>query len=201
MLSAQSITIRHAQVFDFSLDLAPGQLIGLAGPSGSGKTSIARALAGIVAPDAGTVLIDGHRITYRRRSRPTQVALIGQQPRAACNPRWTLREIISEPQRIAGRPATPDPLCDEVNLDRELLDRKPADVSDGQLQRAVIARALAQRPRYLVCDEPTSALDPNNRQVIADLLRQVAANEVGVLLISHDARLIDDVADNVRHLG
>lgn len=196
-LVAESISVPHARLSEVTLQLAPGELLGLVGPSGVGKTTLARVLSGAIRPDSGRVLIDGQPLSYARSHRRTDIALIGQDPRAACNPRWSLERIITEPQRIAGADADAVSCAERALLPIDLLGRKPDEVSDGQLQRACIARALAQRPRYLLCDEPTSALDPAKKKRIATVLRDIADSGVGVLFISHEHALVESVADRV----
>lgn len=204
VLSARGVTVAfrgRTVLDDVSLDIPPGRILGLTGPSGAGKSTLAKVLSGRVEPDAGTVSGGG----------PVRVAMIGQAPRDACDPRWTLRRTIGEPFRIAaggriGREAfgereAVDAAADSVLLDAELLDRRPAGVSDGQLQRAVIARALVQDARFLICDEPTSMLDPITAAGVVAVLRDRASAGAGVLFISHDHRLLESVADEVIGLG
>lgn len=186
---------------DVSVDIRPGRILGLVGPSGAGKSTLAKVLSGRLDPDAGTVSGGG----------PVRVAMIGQAPRDACDPRWTLRRTIGEPFRIAaggriGREApgereAVDAAADSVLLDAALLERLPAEVSDGQLQRAVIARALVQDAKYLICDEPTSMLDPITAAGVVSVLRDRAGDGTGVLFISHDHRLLGAIADEVIELG
>ncbi|WJZ01124.1 putative D,D-dipeptide transport ATP-binding protein DdpF [Corynebacterium hansenii] len=186
---------------DVSVDIRPGRILGLVGPSGAGKSTLAKVLSGRLDPDAGTVAGGG----------PVRVAMIGQAPRDACDPRWTLRRTIGEPFRIAaggriGREApgereAVDAAADSVLLDAALLERLPAEVSDGQLQRAVIARALVQEAKYLICDEPTSMLDPITAAGVVSVLRERAGDGAGVLFISHDHRLLGAIADEVIELG
>lgn len=213
-LTARGITVAFGgrTVLDrVDLDIAPGRVLGLIGPSGSGKSTLARVLTGRIRPDAGTAAIGDDPLPTGTGLRRRRVALVGQAPRDACDPRWTLRRIIGEPRRIAGggriwreAPGERDAVgaaADSVLLEEPLLDRLPSGVSDGQLQRAVIARALVQDPDFLVCDEPTSMLDPITAAGIVEVLRERAAAGVGVLLITHDHRLLRAVTDEVVRLG
>ncbi|MEJ5928977.1 ATP-binding cassette domain-containing protein [Corynebacterium sp. H128] len=196
-LTAIDIAVAYADFSDVSLLIPPGQLVGLAGPSGSGKTTIARVLAGKMKPTSGRVLIDGHPVSTTRRRRTTAIATINQSPRAACNPRWTLGEIIAEPLLVQNLPLDVTAFAAAAQLGEDLLERTPDQVSDGQLQRACIARAMAQGARYVICDEPTSALDPLATAAVVKLLRAQTAAGVGVLFISHDQRLLTACADQV----
>lgn len=170
------------------LTLAPGEIVGLSGESGSGKTTLVRALAGLIAPRAGAVTLDGRPVDPRR----ADIAVVFQSPRTATNPRLTLASIIAEPLRIRRERADLTALAREVGLTPDLLTRRPHEVSDGQLQRACVARALAQRPRYLLCDEPTAMLDAATTAAIARLLTtRATTGDLGLLLVSHDRPLLD----------
>lgn len=181
-----AVTYGASPVFaDLDLHVRPGQISGLIGPSGSGKTTALRALAGLLEPAAGTITYDGEAVP-----RPGSVGLLAQHPREVCNPRWTLRRIIAEPALIAGSPADPDGCADAAGLDTALLHRYPGQVSDGQLQRACLARVLVQAPTYLLCDEPVAMLDPlSSRAVIATIIT-LADEGAGVLLVSHQHRMV-----------
>jgi ABC-type dipeptide/oligopeptide/nickel transport system ATPase subunit len=198
-----------------SLSLRPGERLGLFGRSGSGKSTLARILALVQPADRGTVSVDGQAVSgwgvrvpraVRRR-----VQLIWQSPRLSCDPRLRLREIILEPLRAqgelpsgwwaggggasrrAGREVGEEVLrawSGRVGLSPELLGRYPHEVSDGQLQRACLARALILRPAYLVCDEISSMLDVSTQAALLDVLAaEQARRPLGILLITHDRAL------------
>lgn len=181
---------------DINITIGPGSILGLTGPSGVGKSTLARILCGLRPPDRGTVICDGQPVTTRRGRMPGAIGMLHQSPRAATNPRMRLREIIAEPARTKPACQNVGDLAHYVGLTKDLLDRTPAQVSDGQLQRACLARALAAKPRYLICDEITSMLDPATTAVIAALLSSVAATGMGILAISHDHALLDVWADS-----
>ncbi|MEU7481998.1 ATP-binding cassette domain-containing protein [Lentzea sp. NPDC042327] len=198
MLSAHGITAgyRHPVITDFSLTIPSGRTIGLAGPSGSGKSTVARVLALLHKPFAGTVEIDGDTVTgYRFRApQRTKIGVLFQQPRLSVDPRFTLRRAIAEP--LGNNPGRVAELADLVMLTEDLLDRRPHEVSDGQLQRACLARALALRPRYLICDEMTTMLDASTTAALVGVIRAYQAEtDAGVLAISHDSRLLARWAD------
>lgn len=191
------------------LELATGETLGLAGPSGCGKSTLARVLALLHRPDAGTVSIDGQPVTGYRHRAPrelrSRLGLVFQQPRLSVDPRLTLRRAITEPLRAGRVPhgaARVKELADLVGLTPDLLDRRPHEVSDGQLQRGCLARALALRPTYLICDEMTTMLDASTTAalvaVIRDYQQRVGA---GVLAISHDTVLLEHWADRVLYLA
>lgn len=165
----------------------PGAMTGIRGPSGSGKTTLLRALAGLQPLSAGSVSYDGAAAPV-----PGSLAILAQAPRQACNPRWPLHRIIAEPARAAKRPLPEvSALADRVGLAPELLDRYPSQLSDGQLQRACVARILVQEPRYLLCDEPTAMLDPIATRAILRLIDGLLDEGVGAALVTHDHRLAD----------
>jgi peptide/nickel transport system ATP-binding protein len=121
--------------------------------------------------------------------------LLAQHPRLVCNPRWTLRRIIAEPAAIRGAPDTADELAERVGLDSALLQRYPGQVSDGQLQRACLARVLGQSASVVLCDEPTAMLDPIASSAVLGLLQEIAAGGAVVITVSHDSELIAALAD------
>jgi ABC-type dipeptide/oligopeptide/nickel transport system ATPase subunit len=190
MLIADSVTAGYGGqpvLRGVDLRIAPGEIVGITGDSGSGKTTLARTMAGLLTPTSGTVTVDG-RAPHRARG---TIAMVFQSPRAATNPHFTLAQIIAEPARIR-RATLPDlpALCTTVGLTPDLLDRRPHALSDGQLQRACLARALAQTPRYLILDEATAMLDAATTATIVRLVMNRAGDNLGVLLISHDEALL-----------
>ncbi|MDG4810724.1 ATP-binding cassette domain-containing protein [Micromonospora sp. WMMD1120] len=188
-----------------------GETVGLRGPSGCGKSTLVRVLALLHRPDRGRVSIDGTPVTGARYAVPaalrTRVAALLQSPRAAADPRLSLTDLIAEPLRAT---RTPEPtvrervaeLADLVGLTADLRDRRPHAVSDGQLQRACLARALAHRPDYLLCDEATAMLDASTQAHVAAVIRDYQrARGAGVLVISHDQTLLDRWADRIVDLA
>lgn len=192
-LVAQAVTVSFGErpvLRGVDLAVQTGEIVGVTGPSGCGKTTLLRVLAGLRTPDSGTVTRPG----------PGTLAVLAQHPRLVCNPRWTLQDIVTEPARIRGTAVELAEVVARVGLDPVLLDRYPAQVSDGQLQRACIARALVQRPSFLLCDEPTAMLDPLAAGDIARLLEQTAAQGTGIVLVSHNPRLVASLAQSVLEL-
>jgi peptide/nickel transport system ATP-binding protein len=191
-----------------SLDIRTGETLGLVGESGSGKTTLARMLVRLLEPSAGRVVFGGNDISAlgERQLRPLRrdLQMVFQDPLSSLNPRRSVGETIADPLRIAGQSsdaeirATVRNLMTKVGLDPESYDRFPHEFSGGMRQRVGIARALAPRPRLLVCDEPVASLDVSTQAVILDLLREVQA-EYGltVVFVAHDLAVVRQVADRV----
>ena len=210
MLTADGVTAGWVPgrpvVRDLHLTVAPGEVVGLQGPSGCGKSTVARVLALLHAPTAGSVSVDGTAVVGSRHRVPaslrTRVAVLFQQPRTSVDPRMTLREAIAEPLLANGQKRdvaerVPE-LADTVGLTGELLDRRPHAVSDGQLQRACLARALALRPSYLICDEMTTMLDASSTAALVNGLSTYQQQSgAGILAISHDDELLSHWADRI----
>lgn len=181
------------------LTLARGECLGLVGESGSGKSTLARLLLGLDGCDDGTITVDGREVTTRGRPDP-DVQMVFQHPAAAFNSRLRLLDSVAEPLRCrrdrARRILEPggwsergylEHLLDLVELPASFLDRRPHQVSGGELQRLAIARALAARPSVLVLDEPTSSLDVPVQAVVLDLLSALRRDlGLSYLFISHD---------------
>ncbi|MGV0850550.1 ABC transporter ATP-binding protein [Mycolicibacterium phlei] len=184
----------HVLFAGLDVTAATGTVTGITGPSGCGKTTLLRVLAGLHPPASGRIRYDGAPTPPRG-----SVALLAQHPRLVCNPRWRLRRIIGEPAAIRGETAPVHDVLDTVGLPASLLDRYPGQVSDGQLQRAAIARLLLQRPSYVLCDEPTAMLDPIATRDVVEVLRGLASR-AAVVLVSHDAALVDALSDDVVRL-
>jgi oligopeptide/dipeptide ABC transporter ATP-binding protein len=188
--------------------IAAGETLGLVGESGSGKTTVGRIVARLLEPDAGTIEFDGtdwlslRGAELRRRRRDLQIVF--QDPLSSLNPRMRAGDQIGEPLRVQalargrelrGRVAE---LLEEVGLPPSLASRFPSELSGGQRQRIAIARALATRPRLVVCDEPVSALDVSIAAQIVNLLLDLR-ERVGLsyLFISHDVAVVARVADRI----
>ncbi|PRY32337.1 ABC transporter ATP-binding protein [Pseudosporangium ferrugineum] len=214
MITADGITVaygRHRVLDGVSLSVARGETVGLRGPSGAGKSTLLRVLALLHRPVAGTVSIDGTAITGIRYAVPpavrTRIGVLFQSPRAAADPRLSLADLIAEPLRVARLPRATvtgrvAELADVVGLTADLLIRRPHAVSDGQLQRACLARAFAHTPDYLLCDEATTMLDAATQALIAAVITDYQQrHNAGVLIVTHDPALMTRWADRCLDLG
>jgi ABC-type glutathione transport system ATPase component len=176
-----------------AFEVAAGEALGLVGESGSGKSSIARAVAGLLAPQDGRIAVDG-AVPGDPRGWARRCQLVAQDPLGALNPRHTARRALEEPFRIHRLPdaaARIAAVLEEVGLGPELLGRYPAQLSGGQRQRLCIARALLLDPAVLVCDEPVTALDAALRRQVLELLARLCARRgLALLLISHDVAAV-----------
>lgn len=188
-------------VDNVSLTVDEGEVVGLVGESGCGKSTLARLITRLDTPDSGKIILCGKDITNlsgRELRRAYQnVKMIFQEPRTSFDPRLTLGTSIRETLKAAGRRNAADNkaesihvLC-KVGLDESYDGMKPTDVSGGECQRAAIARAIAGKPKLIICDEATSALDVSVQAQILELLREVQ-RETGasILFISHDLALV-----------
>jgi oligopeptide/dipeptide ABC transporter ATP-binding protein len=200
----------HA-VDDVSLDIGPGECVGLVGESGCGKSTLVRLITRLLDPTAGRIHFDGLDIGGVPAGRFAQTAarrliqMVFQDPTDSLNPRFTAFDAIADPIRRLGDPAhradlagRVGTLADMVGLPRELLGRFPHQLSGGQKQRVGIARAIALEPRLLVLDEPTSALDVSVQAVILRLLDDLRRRfGISYLFVSHDLGVVRLLADRV----
>ncbi|CAN5777947.1 ABC transporter ATP-binding protein [soil metagenome] len=205
---AQGAERVHA-LHDVSLDLWPGETLGLVGESGSGKTTLAKVVMGLTEPDSGSILsFEGFPLapTVRRRGREQVRALqiVFQNPDSALNRRHTVRRLIGRSlEKLAGLkgPAKEDRLREllaAVKLDESHLAQRPVQLSGGMKQRVAIARAFAGDPRVVVCDEPTSALDVSVQAAILNLLVDLQERErVSYVFISHDLGVVRYLSDRI----
>jgi len=192
-----------------NLSIKQGEAFGLVGESGSGKSTIARMVAGLQKPDSGSIKFDGTELVDNPDRRALQNArlqmqMVFQNPYSSLNGRMKINDIIAEPIRF--HRLTPldqvdtivGDLLDHVGLGRRSGLKYPHEFSGGQRQRISIARALACRPRLLICDEPTSALDVSVQAQILNLLKDLQ-DELGLtmLFISHDLPVIRQMCDRV----
>jgi oligopeptide/dipeptide ABC transporter ATP-binding protein len=192
-----------------SLTLAPGEILGLVGESGCGKSTLGRAILGLVPLSGGTIHWQGRRIDAlpRRafRALRSELQLVFQDPNACLDPRMTIAESVAEPLRSLAPDSSPaartERVCrilDEVGLPASLTGRYPHQLSGGQLQRAVIARALVVDPSLVVCDEPVSALDVSIQGQIVNLIARIRRDRgLACLFISHNLAVVASLAERM----
>ncbi|WKD32737.1 dipeptide ABC transporter ATP-binding protein [Streptomyces xanthophaeus] len=191
---------RVAAVAGVSLAVHAGETLGIVGESGSGKSTLGRMLVGLLEPGSGQVRRDGAEVT----GIASGVQMVFQDPVSSLNPRRSVGESIADPLRAAGERdeaavrARVEELLLRVGLEAGHYDRYPHEFSGGQRQRVGIARALAPRPRLIVCDEPVSALDVTTQAQVTALLAELQ-RELGIALvfIAHDLAVVRQVSDRV----
>ena len=193
-----------------SFELFEGETFGLVGESGSGKSTIAKIITGLVRPSKGEIyynnsfLYDAKKKYQISQSRG-QIQMIFQDPYSSLNPRFKVKNIISEPLKFFQKNIRKEELNKNVNdlidivgMTRNSLERYPHEFSGGQRQRISIARALATRPKLLICDEPTSALDVSIQAQILNLLKDIQDElHLTILFISHDLPVIRQMCDRI----
>ena len=197
----------HA-VDEVNLDIREGEVLGLVGESGCGKSTLGRVVAGIHAPSSGQLLFEGSDVATMssadKRAATLAVQMIFQDPFASLNPRMRVEDIIGEAPRVHGivsRSDVSDYVDDvmrKVGLDPSLKRRYAHQFSGGQRQRIGIARALAVKPKFLVCDEAIAALDVSIQAQVINLFMDLR-EEFGLtyLFISHDLSVVEHIADRV----
>ncbi|MCG6205238.1 ATP-binding cassette domain-containing protein [Rhodopseudomonas sp. HC1] len=202
----------HA-VNDVSLEIEPGETVGLVGESGCGKSTLGKAIMHLIPATNGQIVLDGQNITSLSPSamRPirSKMQMIFQDPHNSLNPRRTVGNLIAQPLQVAGYDkaaisARVAELMTQVGLAPDAASRYPHEFSGGQRQRIGIARALALKPKLVICDEPVSALDVSIRAQVINLLQDLS-DKLGVsyLFISHDLTMVQHIANKliVMYLG
>jgi len=200
---------RVQAVSDVSIDVAPGETLGLVGESGCGKSTTGRALAQVHRPDAGHVVFDGQDLTTLRGEElltaRTKVQMVFQDPISSLNPRRGVLDAVVEPLSIWGigtkaeRVERARAMLEAVGVDPDHAGaRRPIEFSGGQCQRISIARALMLEPRLLICDEPVSALDVSVQAQILNLLEDLKAQRgLTMVFIAHDLAVVKNISDRV----
>lgn len=190
-----------------SLEIGPGECLGLVGESGSGKSTLGNAILGLVPVAEGTIAFDGRDITHTkgraRRDLASDIQVVFQDPYGSLNPMMTVGDVLSEPLLTAGlgraeaRAAVGD-MLERVKLPADVADRFPNEFSGGQRQRIAIARALVRKPRLVICDEPVSALDLTTQATVLDLLIELQRDTgVSYLFVSHDLGVVRRICHRV----
>jgi peptide/nickel transport system ATP-binding protein len=213
VLSVQNVTARYRGTnFDVlknvTVDLPAGQTLAVVGESGSGKSTLARAITGLLPPAQGRITFAGRELSRdlaaRSKDDLRELQMIYQMADVAMNPRQTVGTIIGRPlefyfgMRGEEKRRRIQELLDQIEMGKGYIDRYPAELSGGQKQRVCIARALAAKPKLIICDEVTSALDPLVADGILKLLLNLQAQEhVAYLFITHDLATVKAIADRI----
>ncbi len=213
VLKVSGITARYKGLnFDVlhnvTVDLDPGQTLAVVGESGSGKSTLARVITGLLPPRQGEIEFAGRTLSKdlagRSREDLRELQMIYQMADVAMNPRQTVGTIIGRPLEFyfglkgSEKQKRVVELLDEIEMGEQFMDRYPAELSGGQKQRVCIARALAAKPKMIICDEVTSALDPLVADGILKLLLQLQkVEDVAYLFITHDLATVRAIADSI----
>ncbi|MBY5652420.1 ABC transporter ATP-binding protein [Rhizobium leguminosarum] len=191
-----------------SLQIMPGETVGIVGESGSGKSTLARAVLGLTPLSSGHVTFDGVDLAQQKSAGLAKLrretAMVFQDPYNALNPRLTIGQMLAEVLKVQGKVAKADipvrigELLDLVGLEREFAGRKPRSMSGGQCQRAGIARALAVDPKLIIADECVAALDVTIQAQIIELFRELTAKmNLTLLFIAHDLAIVRNLCERV----
>ena len=213
VLKVEHITARYKGtnfdvLHDVNVELHPGQTLAVVGESGSGKSTLARVITGLLPPRSGNIHFAGRDLSGaldgRSREDLRELQMIYQMADVAMNPRQTVGTIIGRPLefyfglRGEEKRKRIKELLDEIEMGDGFIDRYPAELSGGQKQRVCIARALAAKPKMIICDEVTSALDPLVADGILKLLLDLQKIEdVAYLFITHDLATVRAIADSI----
>jgi len=198
ILEANEISFRYKsgerQILNKAgLRLESGERLGLTAPSDFGKTTLCKILSGYERPDEGEVLLDEKPLAEYHRYSPVQ--MIWQHPEQAVNPRLRMRKVLEEGDHIEPH------VVEGLGIEKEWLDRFPAELSGGELQRFCIARALGRKTKFLLADEISTMLDLiTQSQIWNFLIEEVKRREIGLLVVSHSPELLELVCTRQQRL-
>lgn len=195
ILEARNISFRYGEksreiLKDFSLKAESTERVGLVAPSGFGKTTLCKILSGYEKPDSGQVLLDGKPLDFYGSYCPVQ--LIWQHPEQAINPRLRMKAVLEEGDNVS-----PD-LIKRLGIETDWMNRFPAELSGGEMQRFCIARALGQRTQFLLADEISTMLDLiTQSQIWHFLMDETEKRKIGMIVVSHSPELLEKVCTRV----
>jgi peptide/nickel transport system ATP-binding protein len=196
-------------VHGVSFSVAAGETLGIVGESGSGKSTLLRAIAGLHAPLAGSILLDGEPLAARAAQRTPAsrraLQIVFQNPDSSLNPRHSVRTLLERPLRLfrpeldrGGRNREVARLLELVRLTGAVIDRYPSELSGGQKQRVALARAFSADPQLILCDEVVSALDVSVQASILELLARLTAEQgTALVFVTHDLAVVRSTADRI----
>ena len=194
ILEARNISFRYGEksreiLKDFSLKAESTERVGLVAPSGFGKTTLCKILSGYEKPDSGQVLLDGKPLDFYGSYCPVQ--LIWQHPEQAINPRLRMKSVLE------GDNVSPD-LIKRLGIEADWMNRFPAELSGGEMQRFCIARALGQRTQFLLADEISTMLDLiTQSQIWHFLMDETEKRRIGMIIVSHSPELLEKVCTRI----
>ena len=178
---------------DIDFTVETGEIVGLTAPSGYGKSTLGKILAGYLKPDKGTVLVDGKSADVKA-FHPVQ--LVFQHPEKAVNPRWKMKKILTEAW------VPPEEMIRKMGIEQGWMNRWPAELSGGELQRFCVLRALSPQTKFLIADEMTTMLDMITQAQIWRVVTEYAARkEMGIVVISHDTYLLKRLCSRIVRLN
>ena len=195
ILEARNISFRYGEksreiLKDFSLKAESTERVGLVAPSGFGKTTLCKILSGYEKPDSGQVLLDGKPLDFYGSYCPVQ--LIWQHPEQAINPRLRMKSVLEEGDNVS-----PD-LIKRLGIEADWMNRFPAELSGGEMQRFCIARALGQRTQFLLADEISTMLDLiTQSQIWHFLMDETEQRKIGMIVVSHSPELLEKVCTRI----
>lgn len=195
ILEARNISFRYGEksreiLKDFSLKAESTERVGLVAPSGFGKTTLCKILSGYEKPDSGQVLLDGKTLDFYGSYCPVQ--LIWQHPEQAINPRLRMKAVLEEGDNVSSD------LIKRLGIEADWMNRFPAELSGGEMQRFCIARALGQRTQFLLADEISTMLDLiTQSQIWHFLMDETEKRRIGMIVVSHSPELLEKVCTRV----
>ena len=195
ILEARNISFRYGEksreiLKDFSLKAESTERVGLVAPSGFGKTTLCKILSGYEKPDSGQVLLDGKPLDFYGSYCPVQ--LIWQHPEQTINPRLRMKAVLEEGDNVSSD------LIKRLGIEADWMNRFPAELSGGEMQRFCIARALGQRTQFLLADEISTMLDLiTQSQIWHFLMDETEKRRIGMIVVSHSPELLEKVCTRI----
>ena len=205
-LSGKTEIIKALNNVSFSVSL--GQTMGIVGESGSGKSTIGRCVLGLTELSSGEIILGGEQINYKRKKDiknfRRKIQIVFQNPQRSFNPVYNIRTSVGESLNVRPewsrkqRQKRIEEVLDAVKINEELRNRRPEQLSGGQLQRVAIARAIAPEPNLIFLDEPTSSLDLSVRSEVLGLLNELQKTlNITYVFVSHDLEVVRAITNNI----